>query len=558
MTTAAPSVSAPSVTAGGTDPARAYRYAGYRASGLWTPTSLADLVPEAAARHPERELFSFEGTRITYGAFERWTPAVAQDLVRRGVRPGDRVLVQLPNRLEALAVQVAAFRAGAVDVPVIPIYREHEMRQIVADCRPAAVCTVDALGDRDPSAELDALCDEAGVTPAVRYLVGDERSGWTAVPGPEAADDTALPASADPAEPALLLYTSGTTAAPKGALLSHRAVVAHLVNFRDALGAGEDTVTLAATPLSHLGGFVAAVVFPAFLGGRSVVMAGWRPDDAVELIEAERVTLMMGATVFVTDLVERYRDRPEGHRLDTYACAGAAIAPEVVDRAAEVGVRVVRAYGMTETAGVLAIAAASDSLERRRAWDGRLLRGMEMTVVDDDGALVPPGTVGRLRIRGPQLLDRYTDPVVTAEQIDADGWFLPGDVGRVDDEGWVQIVGRTKDIVNRGGEKFSTMDIELAVASAPGVRRVAVTAVPDERLGEAVGAWVVLDDDARAAGVAPLLEHLAAQNLARAKTPVEWHVVAEIPATASGKIQKHALAGLTDLELWHAHRPARA
>lgn len=546
MTTATPSASA------------AYRYAGYRASGLWTATTLADLVPRAAARHPERELFCFEGRRVSYGEFERWTRAIAQDLVRRGVAPGDRVLVQLPNRLEALAVQVAAFRAGAVDVPVIPIYREHEMRQIVADCRPAVVCTVDALGPRDPAAELDGLLDEAGLDPVVRYLVGGGRPGWVAVPDAATAVDEPLTVTRGPADPALLLYTSGTTAAPKGALLSHRAVVAHLVNFRDALGAGEHTVTLAATPLSHLGGFVAAVVFPAFLGGRSVVMSGWRPDDAVELIEAERVTLMMGATVFVADLVERYRNRPEGHRLDTYACAGAAIAPEIVDRASEAGVRVVRAYGMTETAGVLAIAAADDPLERRRAWDGRLLRGMEMTVVDEDGVLVPPGTVGRLRIRGPQLLECYTDPVVTAEQVDDDGWFSPGDVGRVDDEGWVQIVGRTKDIVNRGGEKFSTMDIELAIASAPGVRRVAVTAVPDERLGEAVGAWVVLDDDARAAGVDPLLDHVAGQRLARAKTPVEWHVVADIPVTATGKIRKHTLAGLPDLDLWLARRTAPA
>ncbi|MCM3850073.1 acyl--CoA ligase [Pseudonocardia sp. DR1-2] len=546
MTTATPSAST------------AYRYAGYRASGLWTATTLADLVPRAAARHPERELFCFEGRRVSYGEFERWTRAIAQDLVRRGVAPGDRVLVQLPNRLEALAVQVAAFRAGAVDVPVIPIYREHEMRQIVADCRPAVVCTVDALGPRDPAAELDGLLDEAGLDPVVRYLVGGGRPGWVAVPDAATAVDEPLTVTRGPADPALLLYTSGTTAAPKGALLSHRAVVAHLVNFRDALGAGEHTVTLAATPLSHLGGFVAAVVFPVFLGGRSVVMSGWRPDDAVELIEAERVTLMMGATVFVADLAERYRTRPEGHRLDTYACAGAAIAPEIVDRASEAGVRVVRAYGMTETAGVLAIAAADDPLERRRAWDGRLLRGMEMTVVDEDGALVPPGTVGRLRIRGPQLLECYTDPVVTAEQLDDDGWFSPGDVGRVDDEGWVQIVGRTKDIVNRGGEKFSTMDIELAIASAPGVRRVAVTAVPDERLGEAVGAWVVLDDDARAAGVDPLLDHVAGQRLARAKTPVEWHVVADIPVTATGKIRKHTLAGLPDLDLWSAHRTAPA
>ncbi len=536
-----------------TDLTTRYRDAGYRATGLWTSESLADLVPDRARRHPDRELFLFDGRRVTYGEFETWTRTVALDLVRRGVGRGDRVLVQLPNCLEALVVQVAAFRAGAMDVPVVPIYRQHEVRQILADCRPAVVCTVTALGDRNPAAEIDGLLDELGLAPVVRFAVGGERTGWAALPQPDAAVEGELPEPPPVDEPVLLLYTSGTTSAPKGALLSSRAVIAHMVNFRDALDAGEHTVTLAATPLSHLGGFVAAVVFPVFLGGRSVVMPGWRPDAAVELIGREGVTLMMGATVFIADLVQRYAAAPAGaYRLEVYAAAGAAVAPELVDRAGEVGVRVVRAYGMTETAGVCAIAWAADPLARRREWDGRLLRSMEMQVVDDERRLVAPGTVGHLRIRGPQMLTGYTDPVLTAEQIDEDGWFYPGDIGRVDDEGWVQMVGRTKDIVNRGGEKFSTMDIEIAIASHPGVQRVAVTAVRDERLGEAVGAWIVVDDSVGGAEV--LVNHLHERGLARQKIPVRWHVVAEIPATANGKVQKHRLEQLPDIRTWTTER----
>lgn len=537
-----------------------YRYGGYRATGLWTAMSLAELVPSRAALHPERELFVFEGRRVTYGEFESWTRVVALDLVRRGVRPGDRVLVQLPNCLEALVAQVSAFRAGAVDVPVVPIYRQHEMRQILADCRPAAVCTASELGARSPVSEIDELLAELGQQPVVRYVVGTPRAGWTELPPAGAGEPSGVGELPDPPavdEPVLLLYTSGTTAAPKGALLSSRAVIAHMINFQDALAAGEHTVTLAATPLSHLGGFVAAVVFPVFLGGRSVVMPGWQPDAAVELIERERVTLMMGATVFIADLVARYERTAEGaHRLNVYAASGAAVAPELVDRASAVGVQVVRAYGMTETAGVCAIAWAGDPLARRREWDGRLLRGMEMQVVDDDRRLLPPGTMGHLRIRGPQLLSGYTDPALTAEQIDDEGWFYPGDIGRVDDEGWVQMVGRTKDIVNRGGEKFSTMDIEIAIASFPGVQRIAVTAVPDERLGEAVGAWLVVDDGGRDVDVLAetISGHLIDRGLAKQKIPTHWHVVADIPATASGKVQKHRLTQLPDIVSWSTER----
>jgi acyl-CoA synthetase (AMP-forming)/AMP-acid ligase II len=531
-------------------PSLAYRHAGYRATGLWTDETVDARLLSWAAAEPDRELFVFEGRRVSYGEFERWTRTVATELTARGVQPGDRVLVQLPNRLEALVLQIAAFRAGAVNVPVVPIYREHEVRQILADCRPTVLCSVSRMGDRSPVAELDEIAAEVGLEPRVRYVADEEVPGWDAVPEPRG--DAPAPPGARPAdETCLLLYTSGTTSAPKGVRLSGRALLAHLGSFRDALKAGPHTTTLAATPLSHLGGFVAAVVFPVFLGGRSVIMTGWRPDDAVELITAERVDLMMGATVFLSDLVDRYEGGAGGdHRLSVYACAGAAIPPPLIDRASAAGVSGVRAYGMTETAGVCAIASGDDPLERRREWDGRLFPGMEIEVVDEERSVVPPGTAGELRLRTPQMLDGYTDPQVTADQIDGEGWFYPGDVGRVDHDGWVQLLGRTKDIVNRGGEKFSTGDIEAALGAHPGVQRVAVTAVPDERFGEAVGAWLVLDDAAAWHEAKPLIEHLDARRLAKQKIPVEWHVVAEIPTTAIGKVQKHRLVELDDLQTW--------
>lgn len=526
----------------------AYRHATYRAIGLWTDDRIGDLVTSRARRHPDRELFSFEGRRVTYAEFDRWTTTVGADLVRHGVQRGDRVLVQLPNCLEALVFQVAAFRIGAVDVPVVPIYREHEMRQILADCKPAAVVAATELGTRRPVEEFDKLFAELGRAPAARYAVGGHVDGWAAPPAGSSTVDIVLPDPLPADEPALLLYTSGTTAAPKGALLTSHALFGHMRNFQEALTAGEHTVTLAATPLSHLGGFIAGVVFPAFLGGRSVITRGWQPDQAVPLIEAERVTLMMGATVFVSDLVDRYEQgQAPGHRLPAYACAGAAIPAALVDRAAGVGVAVVRAYGMTETAGVCAIAAAEDPLARRREWDGRLLRGMEIQAVDDVRRPVPPGTAGELRIRGPQLLTGYTDAALSAAQIDEDGWFYPGDVGCVDAEGWVRMTGRSKDIVNRGGEKFSTMDIELALASHPDVEAVAVAAVPDDRLGEAVGAWLVLRPGSTWRGPEPLVTHLEGAKVAKQKIPTRWHVVAAIPRSVTGKIQKHKLAGLSDI-----------
>jgi acyl-CoA synthetase (AMP-forming)/AMP-acid ligase II len=519
------------------------RAARYRELGWWDDQRIGDLVPNQAARTPDRELFVFEGRRVSYREFDGWVTTVASDLVRRGVRRGDRVMVQLPNSLEALVLQVAAFRIGAVDMPVIPIYREHEVRQIVAESRPAVVAAAARLGSREPAAELDAIFAALGHEPAVRYITAGERPGWSPVAAPGEVAETELPEPLPADEPALLLYTSGTTSAPKGALLSSAALFAHMRNFKVALDVGEDCVILCATPVSHLGGFVAGVIFPAFLGARSVIMPGWRPDEAVEIIEQEGASLAMGATVFLSDLVQRYEaGAGREHRLDLYACAGATMPPHLVLRAEAVGVRAMRCYGMTETAGVCAAAPGDASVERRSQWDGQVLAGMEIQAVAPDRTPRPAGAEGELRIRGPQLLTAYTDAERTREQIDGEGWFYPGDIGVVDGEGWIRMSGRIKDIINRGGEKFSALDIESAIASHPDVAAVAVTAVPDERLGEAVGAWIVLAPGAPWHGPDRLIEHLETVRLARQKIPARWTVVASLPTTASGKVQKNKLA----------------
>src|SRR5689334_20744925 len=180
----------------------------YRELGLWDGRRVGDLVGDQAARTPDRELFVFEGRRVTYGQFDAWVRTVASDLVRRGVRRGDRVMVQLPNCLEALVLQVAAFRIGAVDMPVIPIYREHEVRQIIADSRPSVIAVAAELSTRRPVDEVEAILTELGHEPAVRYLVGGERPGWSAVPATGDVPETELPEPLGPFEPTLLLYTS--------------------------------------------------------------------------------------------------------------------------------------------------------------------------------------------------------------------------------------------------------------------------------------------------------------------------------------------------------------
>ena len=192
---------------------------------------------------------------------------------------------------------------------------------------------------------------------------------------------------------------------------------------------------------------------------------------------------------------------------------------------------------MTEVP-TIGLISPSATLDQRARTDGRAAEGVEVRAVDDEGMPLAPGTRGELCVRAPEQMLGYTDPDLTAAQVDPDGWFRTGDVGMVDDAGWITMTGRIKDIINRGGEKFSAQDIEHAIVSHDAIAAAAVVGVPDHRLGEQVAAFVTLRPGAAWPGAVSLVGHLDAQRLAKQKFPVAWRVLDELPATLSGKLQK--------------------
>ena len=513
---------------------------------MWSREQLGWLLEQNAHRWPDREFLLFEGVRYTYGQFARWVRLTARDLIANDVGPGHRILVQLPNRLEALLIQLAAFRIGAVVCPVVPIYREHEMRQILLDLRPDAVLVASDLNGRKPTAEMDALLDSLAMQPA-KYVAGAPVAGWCTLPeltGEDVAGEL-LPEPAPPEKCALLLYTSGTTAAPKGVMLSGRAILALGRALRLRLGIGPADVIINGTPVSHIGGFVNGFLLPACTGARSVMLAGWKPDEAVDIIEHEGGTFMSGGCVFLHDLVQRYEQgRAPHHRLSTFLSGGAPTPPSVFARAQALGITVLTCYGMTETCGPCAMSQPDDSSQRRMNFDGSIGEGMEIQAVDDNRNPLPPGAVGELRVRGPQVMIGYTNPELTAAQLDEQGWFYSGDRGCVSTDGWIRMVGRIKDMINRGAEKFSCQDIEDALTGHQAIEAAAVLGVPDERFGEVVAAFITLAPDATWQGPDGIIDYLEEVKLAKQKRPIHWHVLDELPRTSSGKVQKDTLLQL--------------
>jgi acyl-CoA synthetase (AMP-forming)/AMP-acid ligase II len=523
----------------------------YLRRGLSSTESFGYFLETCAGFWPDREVVSFEGARYTYDQLHQWSLAAAQLLVDKGLRPGDRVMIQALNSIELLAVQFAAWRVGAITVPIVPMYRAHELKTILREVSPKIVASSGKIGSRCYCSELDELFDEMGQAPAAKIILASPayRPGWTPVPpapAPGAAvDGRDLPEAAAGTDCAVILYTSGSTAAPKGAMLRSSAIVNSARAFQKSMGIGQADVALCATPLGHTGALINGMIVPMSGGARGVVLPSWKPDEALEVIAREKVTIMSAPPLILQDLVERYETvAPSGHRLQRFYGGGGPVPPSLIQRADAVGIRAIRAYGMTETTGNFTICHTDESFERRALFDGRPLYGCELAVVDEERRALPQGGVGEVRVRGPNILMGYVDKAATQAAIDVQGWFYTGDLGRIDADGWLTIEGRVKDIINRGGEKFSSQDIEAAIASHPDITDVAVVGAPDPRYGEVVAAFIRLKPQVVWSGPEKLLEHLEAAKLAKPKRPVHWHVLDEFPRTPSGKVQKQALRAM--------------
>ncbi|MDR7112243.1 acyl-CoA synthetase (AMP-forming)/AMP-acid ligase II [Microbacterium trichothecenolyticum] len=516
----------------------------WRSHGFHTDERLGWMLEDRARTMPDRIAVITPTRQLTYHELQRRASAVARTLVANGVRNGDPVCWMLPTDAEAVSVASAIWRIGAVSSPIVPIYGAREIAAVVEQSRPVAVITNGMVRGRRLPEEFDAVLATLGHEPRVRLLAAGEHPGWldADAEGPGALPATVLPAPAD--SPALILYTSGTEAAPKGAVHSTTGLMHELrscvtewgITFRDRM--------FMASPMTHITGLLQGFLIPTRVGGAAILMDRWNAAEAVELIEQHAGTYMAGATPFLRELLAAYAASGRTtSSLRQYCCGGAAVPAELIREADRLGIAAYRAWGMTELP-TSTLANELDPLWARAETDGRLAPGVEMRVVDDDGRDVEPGREGGLLLRGPEMMLGYVrvDEGAPAA-ISEDGWFATGDVGYLGDDGYVRISGRTKDIINRGGEKFSVREIEDHLRAHPGVEAVAVLALPGGRLGERIGAVIVSDEDVTPTALA---DFMTSRGVAKQKTPELVVVVEAIPMNATGKVDKRAILALFD------------
>lgn len=500
-----------------------------------TDGRVGDLLVDAARSRREAVAVVDGDHLVTYAELHHRARAFAAGLRARGLGPGDVVLLQLPNWWESVVAAWGTWLAGGVVLPVVAIYRRHELSFVVRQARPRVVVAPEWHRGHGHAAVLREVVAETEVPALVVPVRGPGRDpdAFEAMVAGEAGDEVDGPATG-PDDVALVLYTSGTTADPKGVLHSHRTLLAELRAVREHCALGPDDDVFMPSPLTHVTGLSYGVLLPAALGTASVLLDRWDPAAAAETIERHGCRFTVSATPFLRGLTEAYAARRTASSLRTFVCGGADIPPELVVEAQRVlGCRVLRTYGSSELPTLAMV-------PRERGADvpdaeGPVMAGDEMALRDTGGG------VPELLARGPELFVGYLDPALNAEAFTEDGWFRTGDTATIRG-GTLRIVGRIKDIINRGGEKYSAAEVERMLLSHPEVEEAAIVGFPDPDLGERACAFVVPRDGA-APGVAALRKHLVAHGLAVQKAPERVVIIDALPRTSSGKVQKFLLRG---------------
>ena len=460
------------------------------------------------AAAPARDELVVDGDgRFSTGDVQDRVRTVAAALAVRGVGPGDRVAFRLPTGVDSVVAYRACWRIGAVAVALHPAAGPHQLGRALEQARPAVTIA-------DPGFP---------PVPGVHPVAMDELTS-------EAGDPAARPpaGAADGDADAVVMFTSGSTGAPRGVVHTHGSLAYKVVQLTEAHGLTPDDCALVPSPLAHVAGLLHGVLIPGVSAMRTVLMARWDPARALELIERESVTYMVGPPTLFTTLMDCAAfDPARTATLRMISCGGAGVTPAFCRRAAAaLGAVVKRSYGSTE-APTIATSRFDDPPGRMILTDGRAF-GRARFRVDASG---------ELWVTGPELARGYLDPVETGASF-VDGWFRTGDLATVDD-GWVTVTGRLGDRIIRSGENISAAEVEQHLEAHPAVLQAAAVAEPDDRLGERVAAFVVAPGGF---DLAACRAWFARRGAARFITPERIEVLEELPVLASGKVDRMRLA----------------
>jgi cyclohexanecarboxylate-CoA ligase len=486
--------------------------------------SVWELIEQRAAATPDR-IMLFDGDRTTtFAQYQMMVERAAAGLHALGIGAGDHVSWQLPTWTESAALVGALCRLGAIQNPMLPIYRYREVSFIAKQTACKLLITPSTWNNFDYAALAEQV---AGESDGMHTLVADH---WN----PDGEPATLPSFDADDYPVRWIFYTSGTTAEPKGAQHTDRSALAGAIGYAEKTHVVADDIALVAFPFTHIGGIIIGVFTPLLTGSAAVLMEAWTPQASTELIAKHAITLGNGAPAIHAALLAEANSNPSAYKtIRAFPSGGSTKPPQLHDdlKAAVPGCAgITSGYGMTE-APIVSQTDIDAPDASKRAGEGTPTRGVTMRVLDN----------GELVVKGPQVMRGYVDASLDAAAFTDDGWLHTGDMARFDEHGAVIITGRIKDIIIRKGENVSAKEVEDVLYGHPKIADVAVLGIPDAERGEMVVAFVVPKDAADPPSMADVREHCKSVGLMMQKIPERIELIDAMPRNPSGKVPKHEL-----------------
>jgi len=511
----------------------------YAQAMVWDDGTIADQAIALTEHDPDFVAFVEGDEEMTRAELLADAEALCAALYAHGMRPGDVIGFQVPNWREAAVINLAAALSGFIINPIVPIYRDHEVSLMLADCNARAFFVAAQFRNYDFAAMAERIRPALPDLAHVFTVRGEGPDDYAALIAQGRGQRFARP-TVDPLGVKMVLYTSGTTGRPKGVLHSHVTLSRIVRQSGEHWGLRAGEATLMPSPVTHVSGYANGLEAPLICGTRTVLMESWNAAMAVVLIDRHQLVGTVAATPFLVELADAARAAANPLPSFRYfACGGAAVPNDLIPaaRQAFANCQPFRVFGASEVP--LVTFGWPGDADLAATTDGEIV-DYDVLVVDADDQPLPDGQAGEILARGPGMMMGYADEQQTREAITAEGYFRTGDLGIRTAEGAIVITGRKKDLIIRGGENISAKEIEDTLHTHPGVAEASVVAMPHERLGEGICAYIIAAGNA-APTAEELASHVAISGLAKQKIPERFEFVPDFPRTASGKIRKDQL-----------------
>ncbi|MDP1419435.1 AMP-binding protein [Peribacillus simplex] len=516
---------------------------------VWPNRTILDYLNDAIVKHPDKIAIIDKKSSFTYKQLGKLVDRIALGLLHIGLGKGDVVSFQLPNWNEFIILHYAVTRIGAISNPLIPIYRDREIGYMVGMAESKMIVVPDYFRGFYYPAMIERLSHQ---WPSMKhiYVIGDNApngmklfSSLFEEPWEDRMDSSILDEiTLDPNDVTEIIFTSGTTGSPKGVMHTHNTLCTSTDYWIDRLHLTSDDVLFMASTFAHQTGFGYGVRLPTHIGGTGVYQDIWNPREFIEWVEKEKITFTAGATPFLQDTVQMEgMERYDLNSLRVFVALGAPIPRHLVKEAVKkVPFRILSGWGQTED-GLVTLTRLEDTEEKLTNTDGIPFPGMELKIVDFEGEICAPNIEGSLLVRGPALFVGYFKRINDTLAEYSDGWFITGDRAFIDEDGYIRISGRNKDIIIRGGENIPVAYVENVLYEHPDISSAQVIAVPDSRLQEKACACISMKTGKSPITMDSMQEFLLEKGLAKQYWPEFIEIMDDFPRTASGKIQKFRL-----------------